>query len=111
MEAGMTTTTDIGPVLEALQDLGLEAYEGFNIPEIMITLGEKMGYNGYNIDIYLTREHNREDGGWEAVIDLGGDQVPLVDGPLGDASPTDVRNWVVSLLRDTAVLHAESLVR
>ena len=47
------------------------------------------------------RALNREDLGWEAVVETDdGEQTPLTDGPLPGAPAADVAAWVTALIAD-----------
>lgn len=52
-------------------------------------------------DILLAADFNREDGGWEAVLETpDGEQTPLIDGPGADATADAVAHWAWKLARN-----------
>lgn len=65
---------------------------------------------GYGL-LFLARDFNRTDGGWEAVVMFdpeNGDQYALPDGPLGTASTVEVANWVGTLNRAAVAARKEA---
>jgi len=54
--------------------------------------------------VYLTTHLNREDGGWEAVLDRDGDQDGLPDGPLVTAPAAEVVTWATAVTAEALSL-------
>lgn len=76
-------------ILAALSAAGIDSEPGFTPSRIYVTAGDDV--------VALTTNFNREDGGWEAVYDKGGDQYGLEDGPGVNATTAEVVAWVQAL--------------
>jgi hypothetical protein len=80
-------------IVDALVALGLDAWtEGFG--------PSRVSFAHNDCQILITTAFNREDHGWEAVYDSGGDQVGMIDGPDLDAPLDAVVTWVQRLWAD-----------
>lgn len=86
--AGEPVANDVA-IVAALREAGLQADHAFTPSRVEIAHGTCV--------IYATTEFNREDGGWEAVYDAGGDQTGLEDGPGLNATTAEVVAWLRGL--------------
>lgn len=80
---------DDASIVAALRAAGLKADHAFTPSRVEVQHGTCV--------IYATTEFNREDGGWEAVYDAGGDQTGLEDGPGLNATTAEVVAWLRTL--------------
>lgn len=85
-------------IVAALRAAGFNADHAFTPSRISIVLDRVTQHEEEPTrEVLLTTSHNREDRGWEAVLDVEGDQHGLEDGPLGHAPVEDVVAWVQRL--------------
>lgn len=90
--------TDTGDLVEMIGRMGFHVYEDFgpgpSCAHICVN-----GTDDYPA-VVLAVDFNREDHGWEAAYDTGGDQEGLTDGPGPGALVEVVAHWATDLARD-----------